>query len=58
MKYESRDARKRDVVDEILHKRRNQMTVLQARRIAEGEAKICLRVIVQYNSGLRRQPMQ
>jgi len=27
LKYESRDAGKSDVVDEILHKRRNQMTV-------------------------------
>ena len=40
MKYENRDARKRDVVDEILHKRPNKMTVPQAKRIAEGEAKV------------------
>jgi len=39
LKYESRDARKRDVVDEILHKRRNQMTVPQAKRIAVGEVR-------------------
>jgi hypothetical protein len=58
LKYESRDARKRDVVDEILHKRRNQMTVPAARRIAEGEGKVCLQVMVQYNVGPRRQPMQ
>ena len=58
MKYESRDASKRDVVDEILHKRPNQMTVPQAKRIAEGEAKVYLRVIVQHDVGLRRQPMQ
>jgi hypothetical protein len=58
LKYESRDAWKRDVVDEILHKRRNQMTVPQARRIAEGEVKVYLRVTVQYNFGLRRQPKQ
>jgi hypothetical protein len=44
LKYESRDASKRDVVDEILHKRRNQMTVPQARRIAVGEAQVCSRV--------------
>jgi predicted SpoU family rRNA methylase len=58
LKYESRDARKRDVMDEILHKRRNQMTVPGARRIAEGGMKVCLQGMVQYNVGLHRQPMQ
>jgi hypothetical protein len=48
---------KRDVFYEILHKGPNQMTVPQAKRIAEGEGKVYLWVIVRQDLSRHGEPM-